>query len=128
MTLTYFLAQVSIKDHHFIMLKFNQSNGCGILDVNTVLCKPKQQESFKIRCSDVHVIFEQQSEKTYLLTSAPMENLNQHAHPRRPIGVFVVRMKTLYIPMCQVKIVIRLRDCESWSETWLGAHVQRYIF
>ena len=30
--------------------------------------------------------------------------------------------------MHPVKILIRLRECAGWSESWLGAHVRRYIF
>ena len=46
-------------------------------------------------------------------------------------NLFCPHEKTLHpwlSKMCQGKILIRLRKCAGWSESSLGAHVQRYVF
>ena len=60
--------------------------------------------------------------KMYLRSCAPKEDSNQPAQPRSLIKVFVVRMRKLNLrPWLSkkrpVKILIRLRKCEGWSES-----------
>ena len=63
--------------------------------------------------------FEPQCQKTYLLTYAPNEDSNQHAHLRSPNRIFIVRIKKLWLStMRMVKILIKLRT---------RAHARRYV-
>ena len=58
------------------------------------------------------VILVLQREKTCPLTRAPNEDSNQSwLSKQRPL-----------------KVLIRLHECEDWSESLLGAHVRRYFF
>ena len=73
--------------------------------------------------------YEPQRTKSYILTCAANEDLNQLAHPRSLIKPFFVRRKKLCIigyVKCRVKILIRLRECAGWSESSLDAQVRTY--
>ena len=69
----------------------------------------------------------------------PPPHTHTHTHiPKNQVSlrirvvcsVFVVRMKKVLHPwpskMCLSKMLIRLREGASWSESSLGAHVRRY--
>ena len=62
-------------------------------------------------------LFESQHEETYLLRSQiSFRFLHEKILPFWPSKLW------------PVKILIRLRECAGWSESSLGAHVQRYVF
>ena len=67
----------------------------------------------------------------YLLTCARNDDLNQPAHPRSMSRVCCHQEETLHPWLSKlrpVKILIRLRECAVWSESSLGADIQRYVF
>ena len=73
-----------------------------------------------------------QTEKTNLMAWAVNEDSYQHAHPRRLIWVFVVRIWNNFASwlskMRRVKILMRLCEWTRWSESLLSPHVRRYAF
>ena len=75
--------------------------------------------------------FELQRGKMYRLTCGPNGDANQPAHPRSLVSLRCPHEETLHpwlSKMRPVKILIRLRECAGWSESSLGAHVQRSFF
>ena len=61
----------------------------------------------------------------------PNWDYNQPAHLQSDQSLRCPHEETLYHWLSEtrtVKILIRLRECAVWSESSLGAHVQRYVF
>ena len=66
-----------------------------------------------------------------LLTCASNKDSNQSAHPRSLIRILSVRMKKLCVlryPKCAQWRYWSTREFAGWSESSLGAPVQRYVF
>ena len=82
-------------------------------------------------CRRTAIITEPKCQETYLQTCKPIEDSNEHVHPRSLISLSYPHEETLrplLSKMCPVKILIRLRECAGWSKSSLGAHVRRYVF
>ena len=68
--------------------------------------------------------------KTYLLTCAPNKDWSAGASAQFGQRLCCSHEKSLHpwlSKMLLVRILIRLRECAGWSESSLGAHVQRYV-
>ena len=91
-------------------------------------------QSFNGTLTNDIISFEQlspdrQCEKTYLPTCTPKKDSNQPANLRCLISLSGLYEETLHpwiFKMHPEKI--HFIDCTGWSESSLGAHVQRYVF